>query len=117
MVSQTRVVDWRGEHYRFELLEPGAPPSHPEIEWAVSRRGELIGRMRSPPGESTLDFDIAAFHWLRASLLPASLGRGAPSGSSTLGVTRVCYRSLSGVIRRRTLLFDANYDGILASGR
>jgi hypothetical protein len=99
VVSQTRVVDWRGEHYRFERLEPSVPPSHPEIEWAVSRRGELIGRMRSPPGESTPDFEIAAFHWLRASLLPASLERGAPSGSSTLRVPGACFRSLSGVVR------------------
>jgi hypothetical protein len=99
VVSQTRVVDWRGSHYRFERLEPNGPPSQPEIEWAVSHQGELIGRMRSPPGESSQDFEIAAFHWLRAFLLPVTLERDAPSGSSPLMVQGPCFRSPSRVVR------------------
>jgi hypothetical protein len=99
VVSQTRVVDWRGNHYRFERLEPSVPPSQPEIEWAVSRQGELIGRMRSPPGESSQDFEIAAFHWLRAFLLPVTLERGVSPGPSTLMVQGACFRSPSLVVR------------------
>ena len=64
VVLQTRVVDWRGNHYRFERLEPRLQPSQPEAEWTVSRRGEFVGIMRRPPGERTQDFELGAFHWL-----------------------------------------------------
>ena len=60
MVLQTRALDWHGIHYRFERMEPIAPQEHSEIEWAVSRCGEFIGIMRSPPGQSWLDFELGA---------------------------------------------------------
>jgi hypothetical protein len=77
LVSQTRVLDWRGNHYRFERMEPTVPPAEPDLEWSVSRQGEFIGTMRSPPGESTLDFELGAFHWLR-TLFGSALGTYLP---------------------------------------
>jgi hypothetical protein len=81
VMSQTRVVDWRGDHYRFERMEPTVPPSQSEIEWAVSHQGEFIGTMRRPPGETTQDFELGAWHWLRDLLGPARLQRVASSAS------------------------------------
>ena len=78
VVSQTRVLDWRGNHYRFERMEPTAPPGQPGIEWAVSRQGKFIGILRRPPGESTLDFELGAFHWLR-TLFGSALGTYIPA--------------------------------------
>jgi hypothetical protein len=80
VMPQTRVVDWRGNHYRFERLELPLQPSQPETEWAVSRRGEFVGIMRSPPGEGTQEFELGAFHWLRALLGPAPLEHVAGPG-------------------------------------
>ena len=65
MVPQTRVVDWRGAHYRFERIESFAGAGRSEIEWVVSCGGEFVGIMRSAPGESQLDFELGAFQWLR----------------------------------------------------
>jgi hypothetical protein len=80
VVSQTRVVDWRGNRYRFERLEAPLHPGQPETEWAVSRRGEFVGIMRSPTGERTQDFELGAFHWLRDLLGPAPLEQVAAAG-------------------------------------
>src|SRR5690349_20454889 len=74
LTSQTRVLDWCGIRYRFERMQPAVQPRHSEIEWAVSRQGEFPGTMRIPPGESTRDCELGAWHWLRE--LP-SLDAGA----------------------------------------
>jgi hypothetical protein len=80
MMSQTRVLDWRGNHYRFERMAATVPLGQPEIEWAVSRQGEFIGTMRRPRGESTQDFELGAWQWLR-DLLAEALERVEASAS------------------------------------
>jgi hypothetical protein len=80
VVPQTRVVDWRGDHYRFERMESTARPERSEIEWAVWCQGSFIGVMRSAPGESRLDFELGAFRWLR-DLLAAHSGVTAQGNS------------------------------------
>jgi hypothetical protein len=82
MLSQTRVIDWRGHHFRFERMEPPPRPRRSEIDWAVSHAGEFIGTMRSPPGEPALDFELRAFHWLRDLLSPKGLAIGTAAISS-----------------------------------
>jgi len=76
VVPQTRVVEWRGDHYRFERIESLARLERSEIEWVVSYHGAFVGIMRSAPGESRLDFDLGAFGWLRHLLGSVRLESG-----------------------------------------
>jgi hypothetical protein len=77
MLAQTRRMEWRGHIYRFERMGSELPRSGPAIDWAVSRQGVFVGRMRSPPGESGEDFEIRSFDWLRDLLGPARVMTGA----------------------------------------
>jgi hypothetical protein len=87
MVSQTRVVDWRGSSFRFERMEPMVPPREFEVEWAVSHRGEFIGTMHSLPGESTEELELRSFEWLNDLLGSARPSRLSDtlSDQSSLG--------------------------------
>lgn len=67
MRHRRRSIVYAEQPFSFERIQAQESDS-PWVTWAVSRRGEFIGTMTSPPQITTKDFDVRGVLWLKELL-------------------------------------------------